>query len=391
MDASAIERFLANYEKIRSTKARLNEADTRNMIVNPFLMALGWNFVPDEIQSEFPVQVGDLKRIQKADYCLKVDGSPVAFLETKSFGASLEETAFGQVLAYGRVNFVRWCMITNGTEWIVLDSQTQSDSVSDSEVFRFRLSEMRESPHYLGAISREGLGKRLLESLADEIYERKKVLARFASNRDEIKHQILDVISDVKLGDELANQVVDKFLTQLRTALEGGISGGNDEDGDDGGEGGTGPLGAGYLPMSRDSLPGSGDDLVAIFPSRAAGKEFLKKFKAWGFVSLRLRPLYCAIYFTAPEQRIRIVAAVADVKPASQWLDANRDRANERDLESYDPDKFVIEFKPDEAWELEDPIPWESGDPVIYGLRYSSMGDLKRASRIGDLRTPPPR
>ncbi len=387
MDASALERFLTNYKSITSTENRLNETDTRNMIVNPFLMALGWNFVPEEIQSEFPVQVGG--GTQYADYCLKVNGSRVAFLESKSFGSPLDERDFDQVLAYGRVKFVRWCMITNGVEWVVLDSQNQTDSASDTEVFRFRFVEMRDSSHYLEAISKEGLERGLLESLADEIYERRTLLARFTQKRDEFKQRILDLIAEVHLEEELANQVAERFLTQVRTALEGGVRPPDGGGGDgNGGGGGGGPIGEKYAPMRRTNLPGPDSSLVAVFPSRPDGEEFLRKFNAWGFVSLRGNPRFCAIYFTKPEQSIRIVASISRIIPASAWLAANKDKATERDFESYDPDKSVIEFKPKEAWELEDPVPWEKGDPVIYGLRYTSLGDLRRASRIGDLRTP---
>ncbi len=371
MDPTELERFLRNYERIIDSGSSLSEADTRNMIINPFLMALGWNFIPDEIQSEYPVKVGT--RIQHADYCLKIDKTPVAFLEAKPLGSAIDEDSLAQVLAYGRVSFVRWCMITNGLEFIVADSQVRGKSPADSEVFRFRYDEIKDTLHYLEAISPEGLGSDLIASLADEISKRKALLTRFAESRSVLRERILDLVSEFCPDTTLAEGAAERFLNQLKATLESGREGGGD--------------GKRVFPrLSRVDLSGESDDLVAVFPSRPEGEQFIQEWNAWGFVAIKKRPKYCAIYFTKPEHRIRLVASVSRIVKASEWIESRRDRISERVMGFYDPSKFVIEFRPEGIWELEDPIPWRPGDPVPFGLRYTTLGVLRTATRLGELR-----
>ncbi len=143
-----------------------------------------------------------------------------------------------------------------------------------------------------------------------------------------------------------------------------------------------------FPTIRRQDLPGPDDSLVAVFPARPEGEDFLQRFKARAFVSIREKPAFCVIYFTKPGQRIRIVASVSRLTPALEWAEKNRNKTTEHDISTLDPKKYVIEFVNDKAWELQDPILWEKGDPIIYSLRYTSLGNFKSASRIGDLRTP---
>ncbi len=388
MDASALDRFLKNYEDISDSVRELNEADTKHMIVNPFLMALGWNFIPSEIQAEYPVKVG--RNYQYADYCLKMEGGPIALLEVKPFGTRLDKESLGQVLAYGRVKLIRWCMITDGSDFVLLDSQDPSDSWEDAEVFRFAFPEVKDSGHYIAAISKEGLGSGLLDELAEEIYARRSLLSRFSEKREEVKSRVLRAISGIGLSAEDAAQSAERFLTQIRGALEGGhpeieviqerpkILEVRER-----------PRVSGTLPIiKRKEISAPDDSLVAIFPSQPQGEEFIRKFNAWGFVFIRGRPTFCAIYFSRPEHRIRIIASVSRIVPALDWVDSNRDRAPEQEWSTPDPRKYVLEFEDNRVWELEDPLPWQPDDPVIQSLRYTTIGDLKVASRVGDLRYP---
>ncbi len=371
----------------------MDEANTRMRVITPLIQGLGWDIFGGDVQNEYEITYGSGR--VRVDYALLIDGRPRIFVEAKSLNTVLSDDHASQVISYAKSRDVRWCVLTNGSELRIYNAAWGTEP-SSTLLEIIRIDPDRDPPDRLRLLSRASVASGELDRLATKSRFSQRISAHLSKLLPDLKEEWVKeagnkVFAAVKneLDKVTRKQVKDAVAPLLRIDLDGSVRPPDGGGGDgNGGGGGGGPMGENYTPMRRTNLPGPDNSLVAVFPSRPAGEEFLRKFNAWGFVSLRGNPRFCAIYFTKPEQSIRIVASISRIIPASAWLAANKDKATERDLESYDPDKSVIEFKPTEAWELEDPVPWESGDPVIYGLRYTSLGDLRRASQIGDLRTP---
>ncbi len=111
---------------IETLKARINdhraalqksEAQTRYSLVDPLLLALGWDTAdPELVQPEYVVSRG------RPDYALMDSrGEVVVFLEAKSLGEPLAGHR-SQVTGYANELGIRYPALTNGSEWEVYDN-----------------------------------------------------------------------------------------------------------------------------------------------------------------------------------------------------------------------------------------------------------------------------
>ena len=91
-----------------------NEEATKTSLVMPFFQqVLGYDvFNPDEFVPEFTADVG-IKKGEKVDYCIQIDGSPVILVEAKSCGESLEKHD-SQLFRYFVTTPAKFGILTNG-------------------------------------------------------------------------------------------------------------------------------------------------------------------------------------------------------------------------------------------------------------------------------------
>lgn len=89
-----------------------NETRTRQVLIDPLLKELGWNVSdPDIVQLEYKVK-------QKwADYVLMWNGKPIAVIEAKRLGSSLEDNETTQVHIYANQNGIPYMIVTDGDKW----------------------------------------------------------------------------------------------------------------------------------------------------------------------------------------------------------------------------------------------------------------------------------
>ena len=89
-----------------------NETRTRQMLIDPLLYALGWDVLdPDTVQLEYKVKQ------KRADYVLMWSGKPVAVIEAKRLGSSLEDNETTQVHIYANQNGIPYMIVTDGDKW----------------------------------------------------------------------------------------------------------------------------------------------------------------------------------------------------------------------------------------------------------------------------------
>lgn len=90
---------------------RINEADTKALLVEPLLSSLGWDVADlDSVTREYRVYDGTC-----LDYALKIEGKPCLFVEAKALGRSLSDRTFiAQTVNYANNEGVVWCVLTDG-------------------------------------------------------------------------------------------------------------------------------------------------------------------------------------------------------------------------------------------------------------------------------------
>ncbi|MCY4475232.1 MAG: type I restriction endonuclease [Chloroflexi bacterium] len=102
--------------EIRREYLARNESPTRQLLIDPLLDALGWDFEDSRrVALEFPI--GQLR----SDYVLIVDGRPKIVVEAKRFGTRLSGEPTKQVLRYANKASIRYALITDGAVWRMFD------------------------------------------------------------------------------------------------------------------------------------------------------------------------------------------------------------------------------------------------------------------------------
>lgn len=117
----------------------LTEEATKTAVVMPALQALGFDvFNLDEVIPEFNADVG-LKKGEKVDFALKIDGKISMLVEVKPISAKLGQTQYSQLFRYFHVTDARLAILTNGREiWFFSDTD-EPNKMDKKPFFTFDL------------------------------------------------------------------------------------------------------------------------------------------------------------------------------------------------------------------------------------------------------------
>ena len=107
-----------------------NEEQTKNAFIMPFFQTLGYDvFNPLEFVPEFTADVG-IKKGEKVDYAMVIDGAPQILIECKSINENLTNHD-SQLFRYFGTTSSKFGLLTNGREYRFytdLDEQHKMDS-----------------------------------------------------------------------------------------------------------------------------------------------------------------------------------------------------------------------------------------------------------------------
>lgn len=104
-------------KRIHAHRAYLEgETPTRQVLIDPMLRVLGWDVEdPNSVQLEYEVGVG--KKKYRLDCVLMEGDKPIAVIEAKAFGNSLDEDAMIQAINYAVRAKSPYIVLTNGNHW----------------------------------------------------------------------------------------------------------------------------------------------------------------------------------------------------------------------------------------------------------------------------------
>jgi len=85
----------------------MDEQNTKRKIIEPLLELLGWNMLSSDVELEYSVQMGT--GTQKVDSALKIEGTPVVFIEAKGCDTPIDGHE-GWLTSYMRQVGVDWGM-----------------------------------------------------------------------------------------------------------------------------------------------------------------------------------------------------------------------------------------------------------------------------------------
>jgi predicted transport protein len=216
--AKQIEGIVARAEEIKGTAAA-NEANTRAVLIEPLMKALGWDTSdPTKVTREIKVFDGTW-----LDYALLIDGEPHLFLEAKALGKSLDDNAFiSQTINYANNEGVTWCVLTNGLVYRIYKTN-ESVGMQDKLLLEIDLREaldgsVSDIAGRLEILRPESIGEGQLDSWGEQVFADQRVRAALGSLSRDPPAALLEA-----LQARLGNPKIDPGL--LQQSLERVLSG----------------------------------------------------------------------------------------------------------------------------------------------------------------------
>ncbi len=161
---NALEIVRKRIQQIRDRKEMIGEQNTKSTLIDPILVALGWDLQEiDEARREYRRKPPD----NPVDYALFLNRTEALFIEAKSLEKDLNDRKWiSQNLSYATVVGVRWCVLTNGDEYRIYNSHAAVDV--EQKLFRSVRTSATNTNYVMDTLqllSKEQMQGRLLDEL----------------------------------------------------------------------------------------------------------------------------------------------------------------------------------------------------------------------------------
>ncbi|MEM3844528.1 MAG: type I restriction enzyme HsdR N-terminal domain-containing protein [Candidatus Parvarchaeota archaeon] len=363
--------FVKSINDFSQTSFITSEVNTKRIIIEDLLELLGWN--KNEIQAEYPIKLGS--KTVYADYAMLLSGKPVLLLEAKAFNVDLSNDDSAQIISYGRIEGIRWVVLTNGRTVKIFDTK-MGKTEKECIVTMIELLKLQSSFSELNfLISKDSILTGKIETEAKRMIVERKARDSLAQRKDEIAQEFKrSLLKIMGIGTEGKVDIISKKLSEIAVQLfekEPELSG---------------PLimKNKVQLMTRDELATKSDGKVILCPSRIEGVEFLKKYNAWGYIKTNKQVPYFALYVGKPESSIQYFGEVDSITEPIQSKDDIKS-IEDKDKERFQAGEQVIYLKPGTLVKFKDPIPLKNRREAPRGIRYTMLGKLIKADYTDEL------
>lgn len=368
-----LEKFVLAINDFSQTNMVGSEANTKKKIIEPMLEVLGWDTRGKEVMLEYPIKIGSTTKY--VDYALMQEKKLVVLVEAKPFATTLSSDDSAQIISYGRIEDVRWVVLTNGKDLRFFDTK-EGKSEKKCLVFRIDLMKLPAQSTHLYLISKQSIYSRDTEEAVKRLAAFRKAAQNLEQRRSEILEGFKKVLLNItgtevenqieSVSKQLSEQVIELFRKQSETAT-------------------TETPRMDVQQISRRRLAMKTPGKVVICPSRISGVDFLKKYNAWGFVKMREEDIpYFALYVGRPESSILYFGEIESI---TEPLKSKEDivKIQETDMETFEPGTRVIRLKPGTLVKFADPVPLKNKRSVPKGRLYTTLKKLTQADNIESL------
>jgi hypothetical protein len=132
-------------ERVSKLKDQIQtEEATKNAFIMPFLQALGYDvFNPTEVVPEFVSDIG-LKKGEKIDYAIFLEGKPTILVECKHWAQNLN-LHDGQLLRYFHVSKAKFGLLTNGIVYRFYSDLVEANKMDEKPFLEFNIAEIKDN------------------------------------------------------------------------------------------------------------------------------------------------------------------------------------------------------------------------------------------------------
>ncbi len=144
MFADEFHAYKSRVEKYAASFEAMTEEATKNALVMPLLICLGYDvFNPNEVIPEFVCDVAG-KKGEKIDYVVMHDNEPAILIEAKRAGLKLQKQQQGQLYRYFSTNRCRLAILTNGITYNFYSDINAPNVMDDEPCLSVKIIEVNE-------------------------------------------------------------------------------------------------------------------------------------------------------------------------------------------------------------------------------------------------------
>ena len=212
-----VKQFSKRVEKLKSSIQ--TEEATKTSLIMPFFQLLGYDvFNPEEFVPEFTADVG-IKKGEKVDYAIYMQGVPVMLIEAKWCGDSLNKHS-SQLFRYFGTTKSKFGILTNGVVYFFYTDLEETNKMDLKPFFEFDLLDIKENKvAELKKFHKDSFNAEIISSTASElkyINEAKILFAKLQKSPDDafIKY----VLNNIYEGSK-TQSVIDRFNDIIKKAF----------------------------------------------------------------------------------------------------------------------------------------------------------------------------
>jgi Uncharacterized conserved protein len=189
-----------------------SEEATKTSIIMPFFKNLGYDvFNPQEFLPEFTADVG-LKKGEKVDYAIMVDGEPVMLIEAKPYDNCLEQHE-SQLIRYFTQTSAKFAILTNGVLYRFFTDLEDRNKMDEKPFFEFNLLKFRDRDLVeLKKFKKDAFDVSLVIDTAEELKYKNLIKELLGDQLNKIDDRFLNyVLNEVYQNKRKTPAILDKF------------------------------------------------------------------------------------------------------------------------------------------------------------------------------------
>jgi hypothetical protein len=222
MDREELEEYVERANGIAEDAPQMGEANTKEMLVRPFLEVVGWEFHPSEVKLEYPVRMASTRT--NVDYALILNETPAVFVEAKGLDTEISGDHREQITSYmHNEESVDWGLLTNGEEY---EFFMYDGTPSGFSLGKFRLKELPKNAEVVRTLSKGSVSSGESEDRAKRLRERRQAVSTLREDKDKIAGDLTETVT-AHVGDSVASvaeteakEFVDRVVEELENGGE---------------------------------------------------------------------------------------------------------------------------------------------------------------------------
>ncbi|MCA1907806.1 MAG: type I restriction enzyme HsdR N-terminal domain-containing protein [Magnetospirillum sp.] len=197
------------------------EEATKTAFIMPFLRDLGYDvFDPHVVVPEFTADVG-VKKGEKVDYAIKLDGKVVMLVECKPCKGALSTQHMSQLYRYFSVTEARFGILTNGIVYWFFTDLEQANKMDAKPFFEFDMLNYR--PAQIEELKKFVIGNfdvtTILETASDLKYG-SLLMREIANEIDAPSDEVMRLLIGRVYDGKLTSNVLAKFGPLVQKAMK---------------------------------------------------------------------------------------------------------------------------------------------------------------------------